>query len=43
MNPLEYLESLIAGQHISNIPVQLSELELLRIFILQEQAAQQKK
>lgn len=43
MNPLAYLDSLIAGQKLSSIPVQLSELELLRIFILQEREANQKQ
>lgn len=37
MNALEYLDSLIAGQKLSSIPVQLSELELLRMFLVQEQ------
>jgi hypothetical protein len=34
MNPIEYLDSLIAGMDVSEIPVQKSELELLRRFIL---------
>lgn len=36
MNPIEYLKSLIAGQKISSIPVQTSELELLLIFMQQQ-------
>lgn len=40
MTPIEYLESLIAGQKMgSSIPVQVSELETLRLFILADQAA----
>ena len=39
MDPIQYLESLIAGQKISSIPVQLFELELLMRFM----KAQQKK
>lgn len=30
MSALEYLESLIDGQKISSIPVQISELQLLK-------------
>ena len=29
MDPIDYLKSLIAGQQMSSIPVQISELELL--------------
>lgn len=37
MSALEYLESLILGQELSSIPVQTSELEMLRLFMLAEQ------
>lgn len=41
MTALEYLESLIAGQKMYNagntsIPVQLPELEMLKVLMLQE-------
>ncbi len=34
MSPLEYLDSLIEGQRVSSIPVQLCELEFLRALLL---------
>ena len=37
MDPIMYLESLIAGQKLSSIPVQTSELELLLIFMKAQQ------
>jgi hypothetical protein len=39
MTALQYLESLIGGQKLSSIPVQLSELELLKK-IMESEAAQ---
>lgn len=33
MNPLDYLNSLIEGQKVSEIPVQLVELQFLRALI----------
>lgn len=33
MDPLEYLKSLIEGMKMSSIPVQLSELQLLLLFM----------
>jgi hypothetical protein len=33
MNPLDYLNSLIEGQKVSEIPVQLVELQFLRTLI----------
>lgn len=36
MNPIDYLKSLIAGHENSSIPVQLSELKALLIFMEQE-------
>lgn len=38
MDPIQYLNSLITGIGISSIPVQKSELELLKMFILQDRA-----
>ena len=44
MDPITYLDSLIAGMKMNNeIPVQLSELELLRIFLVQEREANPKQ
>jgi hypothetical protein len=37
MNPIEYLRSLIEGQKVSSIPVQVSELELLLAMLREEQ------
>lgn len=37
MTPIEYLQSLIAGQKISCIPVQTSELEFLLLLLRAEQ------
>jgi hypothetical protein len=34
MEPLDYLDTLITGMEISSIPIQKSELELLRTFML---------
>lgn len=43
MDPITYPDSLIAGMNMTNeIPVQLSELELLRIFLVQEREANPK-
>lgn len=36
MTALEYLESLILGYGISSIPVQKSELELLKLMMITE-------
>ena len=39
MNPIDYLESLIIGMEAgSEIPVQLSELKLLMVFMLAEKS-----
>jgi len=43
MDPMFYLESLIAGYDCSSIPVQKSELELLKLFLLQEKAQNEAK
>lgn len=37
MSALDYLRSLIAGQTISEIPVQMSELKFLETLLLSEQ------
>ena len=37
MSPQFYLQSLIEGQKVSSIPVQLSELEFLMILLKQEE------
>lgn len=39
MTALQYLESLIAGQKMSSLPVQISELELLKKLLEKEQKA----
>lgn len=36
MTALQYLECLIAGQKMSTIPVQISELEMLKHLIVAE-------
>jgi len=36
MSALEYLQSLIEGQKVSEIPVQISELEFLKTLLLHE-------
>lgn len=40
MSPMMYLDSLIAGQQISSIPVQPRELQMLRALMLAEAARQ---
>jgi hypothetical protein len=42
ITPMQYLESLIAGMDISSIPIQKSELELLKKLMEMEQNKEKK-
>lgn len=42
MTPIEYISSLIAGMEVSSIPVQKSELQLLREMIIMDNIRQNK-